>query len=149
LEYVRHNGTAWVLFLDSTSERVSLEALTAGASAILPTSADLAAIVVTVRMVADGLVVFPRRLFAALSGEPDVAKKRLSETHDDRPRLSKCELAVLTAMAGGLSNKRNRPSSRNFLSHREISCRLHSKKIEADTRTEAVFNAAQQGLVML
>jgi DNA-binding NarL/FixJ family response regulator len=147
LEYVRHNGTAWVLFLDSTSERVSLEALTAGASAILPISADLAAIVVTVRMVADGLVVFPRRLFAALSGEPDVAKKRLSETHDDRPRLSKCELAVLTAMADGLSNKEI--GRRLGISFREISCRLHSQKIEADTRTEAVFNAAQLGLVML
>jgi two-component system, NarL family, response regulator YdfI len=145
----QHNGTAWVLFLDPTSGRANLEALTAGVSAILPPSADLAAIVATIRMVANGLVVFPRQLLTALPGGADFTKRRLSETDDDHPRLSKREIAVLTAMADGLSNKEI--ARRLGISFHTVKFHVASilEKLEADTRTEAVFKAAQLGLVML
>jgi DNA-binding NarL/FixJ family response regulator len=147
--HVRPNGTAWVLFLNPASERANLEALAAGASAILPPSADLAAIVATVRMVAEGLVVFPRTAFASLSGGADFAKRRPSETEDDHPRLSNREIAVLTAMADGLSNKEI--ARRLGISYHTVKFHVASvlEKIEADSRTEAVFKAAQLGLVML
>ena len=51
------------------------------------------------------MVVFLRKLLATPSGGADFAKRRLSETDNDHPRPSKRELAVLTAMADGLSNK--------------------------------------------
>ena len=50
---VRHKDAIWVLFLASETERAILEALSAGASAILPPSANLAEIIATIRMVAD------------------------------------------------------------------------------------------------
>jgi DNA-binding NarL/FixJ family response regulator len=145
----QNDGTAWVLFLDPTSERASLEALAAGASGILPPSADLTAIVATVRMVADGLMVFPRKFFAALSGGDEFAKMALSETDGDHLRLSKREMAVLMAMADGLSNKEI--ARRLGISFHTAKFHVASilEKIEADSRTEAVIKAAQLGLVML
>lgn len=145
----QNNGTAWVLFLDPTSERAGLEALTAGTSAILSPSADLTAIIATVRMVADGLVVFPRQFFAALSGGGQFAKRALSETDGDHLRLSKREIAVLAAMADGLSNKEI--ARRLGISFHTVKFHVASilEKIEADSRTEAVIKAAQLGLVML
>jgi DNA-binding NarL/FixJ family response regulator len=146
---IRQNDTPWVLFLDPTSERANLEALTAGASAILSPSADLAAIVATVRMVADGLVVYPRKFLTALSGGGEFAERALSETDSDHPRLSKREMAVLMAMADGLSNKEI--ARRLGVSFHTVKFHVASilEKIEADTRTEAVIKAAQVGLVML
>jgi DNA-binding NarL/FixJ family response regulator len=96
---VRHKDAIWVLFLASETERAILEALSAGASAILPPSANLAEIIATIRMVADGLVVFPRKLLAALSGRAEIVKGRSNETEGGGPRLSIREIAVLTAMA--------------------------------------------------
>ena len=61
---VRHNAPAWVFFLDPADGRAAADALTAGASAILPSSTDLAEIITTIRMVAKGLVVIQRQLLA-------------------------------------------------------------------------------------
>src|ERR1700680_3887203 len=61
-----HNGTAWLLFLDPTDGRAALDAFVADASAVLPLSADLADIITTVRMAANGLVVIERQLLAIL-----------------------------------------------------------------------------------
>jgi DNA-binding NarL/FixJ family response regulator len=146
---VRHKDATWVLFLDSETERAILEALSAGASAILPPSANLTEIVATIRIVAGGLVVFPRKLFAALSGRAEIVKGRSNETDGAGPRLSTREIAVLTAMADGLSNKEI--ARRLGTSFHTVKFHVASilEKLEVDTRTEAVIKAAQLGLVML
>jgi DNA-binding NarL/FixJ family response regulator len=145
---VRHKGAAWVLFPDSESE-ASLEALSVGAFAILPPSANPAEIIDAIRMVADGLVVFPQKLLATLSGKAEIVNVPLSENDGDRARLSKREMAVLTAMADGLSNKEI--ARRLGISFHTVKFHVASilEKLEVDTRTEAVIKAAQLGLVML
>ena len=146
---VRHKDATWVLFLDSETERAILEALSVGVSAILPPSANLTEIIAAVRIVASGLAVFPQKLFAALSGRAEIVKGRPSETEGSGPRLSTREIAVLTAMADGLSNKEI--ARRLGISFHTVKFHVASilEKLEVDTRTEAVIKAAQLGLVML
>ncbi len=146
---IRHNGAAWVFFLDPADGRAALDALGAGASAILAPSADLAEIIATIRMVADGLVVFPQQLLAALLSRAEIANGDLQEADEDHPRLSNREIAVLTAMTDGLSNKEI--ARRLGISFHTVKFDVASilEKLEADTRTEAVFKAAQLGIVML
>jgi DNA-binding NarL/FixJ family response regulator len=146
---VRHKDATWVLFLDSETERASLEALSAGVSAILPLSANLAEIIAAIKIVAGGLVIFPQKLFAALSGRAEIVKGRSNETEGGDPRLSTREIAVLIAMADGLSNKEI--ARRLGISFHTVKFHVASilEKLEVDTRTEAVIKAAQLGLVML
>ena len=82
---VRHKYATWVLFLDSETERASLEALSAGVSAILPPSANLTEIIAAMRIVASGLAVFPKKLFAALSGRAEIVKGGSNETGGGGP----------------------------------------------------------------
>ncbi len=100
-------------------------------------------------MVADGLVVFPQQLLAALLSRAEIANGHLQETDEDHPRLSSREIAVLTAMTDGVSNKEL--ARRLGISFHTVKFHVASilEKLEADTRTEAVFKAAQLGIVML
>src|SRR5262249_27796041 len=97
---VGHKDAAWMVFVDSKNERASLEALSAGASAILPLTANPAEIIATIKMVAEGLAIFPQKLVTTLSGRAEIADGRSGQTDGGRPRLSERERNVLTAMAG-------------------------------------------------
>ena len=148
---VRRNAPAWVFFLDPADGRAAADVLAAGASAILPSSTDLAEIIATIRMVAKGLAVVQRQLLAAalLSGA-EISNGNLREAHEDHhPRLSKREIAVLTAITDGLSNKEI--ARRLGISFHTVKFHVASilEKLEVDTRTEAVFKAVQLGIVML
>ena len=62
-----------MLFLETPrATELGLEALSVGAFAILPPSANPAEIIAAIRMVADGLVVFPQKLLATLSGKAEI-----------------------------------------------------------------------------
>jgi DNA-binding NarL/FixJ family response regulator len=144
---LRHNGTAWVVFLEPADGRVALDALGAGASAILPPTADLAEIITHIRI--DGMAVFPQQLLAALLTRAEIANGHFQEADEDQPRLSKREIDVLTAMTDGLSNKEI--ARRLGISFHTVKFHVASilEKLEVETRTEAVFKAAQLGIVML
>jgi len=147
---VLHDDAAWVLFQDPTEGRGVLEALGAGASAMLPPIADLVEIIATVRMVDNGLVVFPKQVLAALPSGTKISNGIfLQEADNDHRRLSKREIAVLTAMTDGLSNKAI--ARRLGISFHTVKFHVASilEKLEAESRTEAVFKAAQLGIVML
>jgi two-component system, NarL family, response regulator YdfI len=146
---VGHKDAAWVLFVDSKSERASLEALSAGASAILPLSANPVEIVATIKMVAEGLAIFPQKLLTTLSSRAEIVDGLPGQTDGGRPRLSERERIVLTAMADGLSNKEI--ARRLGISFHTVKFHVASilEKLEVETRTEAVIKAAQLGLVML
>jgi two-component system, NarL family, response regulator YdfI len=146
----RRHAPAWVLFLDPVDGRAAADALTAGASAILPSSTDLAEIITTIRMVAKGLVVIQRQLLAALLSRSEISNGHLQDDDDDHhPRLSKREIAVLTAITDGLSNKEI--ARRLGISFHTVKFHVASilEKLEVDTRAEAVFKAAQLGIVRL
>ena len=146
---VRHQQTAWVLILDRADEETSLEALNAGASAILPRTADRKAIVTAIRAVTNGLVVFQRQLLAALLNAKSLSGEQLNITNTGNAQLTPRELEVLTAMADGATNKAI--ARRLGISFHTVKFHVAAvlEKLDADTRTEAVMKAAQHGIVML
>jgi DNA-binding NarL/FixJ family response regulator len=146
--HIRHQTVAMIVFIEDAHAEVALDALHAGAAAVLSRSADQAEIVAAIAAAAGGLAVMPRDLLATLLdprspdvGEPPPAEAGVSLT----PR----ELEVLAAMADGASNK---------VIARRLGISFHTAKfhvaailakLDADSRTEAVAKAAHLGLVML
>ena len=146
---IRHDQTAFVVLVDGIDEENSLDALYAGARAILPRSAERNEIVVAIKAVANGLVVLPRELLPMLLNGGSDADELLDGNDAVRAQLTPRELEVLTAMADGASNK---------AIARRLGISFHTAKfhvaailakLDADSRTEAVTRAAQLGLVML
>jgi DNA-binding NarL/FixJ family response regulator len=145
----RHNQTAFVFFVDGADEEASLEALYAGARAILPRKAKPDDIVTAIKAVTNGLAVLPGDLFLTLLSKASLVGELLDDNDVDRARLTARELEVLAAMADGVSNK---------AIARRLGISFHTAKfhvaailakLNADSRTEAVAKAAQLGLVML
>jgi DNA-binding NarL/FixJ family response regulator len=144
-----HGRTAFVVLLDETDPEAGVEALAAGAAAILPRAAGRDEIMDAITAVGKGLVVLPRELVASLLAGAPLADPL---PHDDEAagvRLTPRELEVLAAMADGASNK---------AIARRLGISFHTAKfhvaailakLDADSRTEAVTRAAQLGLVML
>ena len=68
---------------------------------------------------------------------------------DHHPRLSKREISVLTTITDGLSNKEI--ARRLGISFHTVKFHVASilEKLEVDSRAEAVFKAAQLGIVRL
>jgi DNA-binding NarL/FixJ family response regulator len=145
----RHNQTAFVFFVDGADEEASLEALYAGARAILPRKAKPDDIVTAIKAVTNGLAVLPGDLLLTLLSKASLVGELLDDNDVDRARLTARELEVLAAMADGVSNK---------AIARRLGISFHTAKfhvaailakLNADSRTEAVAKAAQLGLVML
>jgi DNA-binding NarL/FixJ family response regulator len=143
---LRHNQTAFLVFVDRADEEDSLDALYAGARAILPRTAKPDEIVTAIKAVTNGLAVLPSELLPTLLSGASLAGELRD---DDRTRLTPRELEVLAAMADGVSNK---------AIARRLGISFHTAKfhvvailakLNADSRTEAVARAAQLGLVML
>jgi len=145
---VGHKDAAWMVFVDSKNERASLEALSAGASAILPLTANSVEIIAAIKMVAEGLAIFPQKLVTTLTGRAEICDRRLGQA-GGRPNLSERERIVLTAIANGLSNKEI--ARLLGISFHTVKFHVASilEKLEVETRIEAVIKAAQLGLVML
>ncbi len=146
---IRHGETAFVVLVDGSDEEGSLDALYAGARAILPRSAECNEIVVAIEAVTNGLAVLPRELLPTLLNGASAAEELPDGNDEVRARLTPRELEVLAAMADGVSNK---------AIARRLGISFHTAKfhvaailvkLNADSRTEAVTRAAQLGLVML
>jgi DNA-binding NarL/FixJ family response regulator len=146
---VRYDRTAFVVLVDGTDPEDGIEALQAGAAAILPRSAAPNEIVAAIKAVTNGLVVLPRELVAMLIGGTALADGLPDGDDSAGARLTPRELEVLAAMADGASNK---------AIARRLDISFHTAKfhvaailakLDADSRTEAVTRAAQLGLVML
>ena len=137
---VRHQQTAWVLILDRADEETSLDALSTGASAILPRTANRREIVTAIRAVTNGLV---------LLGTESLLGEQLNTSNDGNAQLTPRELQVLTAMADGATNKAI--ARRLGISFHTVKFHVAAilEKLDADTRTEAVMKAAQLGIVMI
>ena len=148
-QQVRHQQAAWVLILDRADEETSLDALSTGASAILPRTANRREIVTAIRAVTNGLVVFQRQLLAVLLGNESLLGEQFNTSNDGNARLTPRELQVLTAMADGATNKAI--ARRLGISFHTVKFHVAAilEKLDADTRTEAVMKAAQLGIVML
>lgn len=140
---------AWIVFLPKVDEHSSLAALGAGASAILPRSADAAEIVTTVRALSHGLVVFQRPLLAVLLNKNALAAEQFDGGPDGHTQLTAREIEVLMAMADGASNKE--VARRLGISFHTAKFHVAAilDKLDADSRTEAVVKASQLGIVML
>jgi DNA-binding NarL/FixJ family response regulator len=146
---IRNDRTSFVVLVDGSDPEEGIEALQAGAGAILPRSAARDEIVAAIKAVTNGLVVLPRELLATLIGGASLADGLPDGQDSADARLTPRELEVLAAMADGASNK---------AIARRLDISFHTAKfhvaailakLDADSRTEAVTRAAQLGLVML
>jgi NarL family two-component system response regulator YdfI len=91
---IRHNQTAFVIFIGGPDEDNSLEALYAGARAILPRTAKPDEIITAIKAVTNGLAVLPGELLPALLSEASVVGELLDDSDADRVRLTPRELEV-------------------------------------------------------
>jgi DNA-binding NarL/FixJ family response regulator len=137
---------AFVLIVDDASEDALLDALYAGAAAVVSSSATDAEIALAVTAIAHGLALLPRPLLETLlaTERPD----RLPAEEEDT-LLTPREVEVLAAMADGASNKVI--ARRLGISFHTVKFHVAAilAKLDAESRTEAVAHAARLGLVML
>jgi 2-methylcitrate dehydratase len=127
---IRHNQTAFVIFVGGADEEDSLDALYAGARAILPRTAKPDEIITAIKAVTNGLAVLPGELLPALLSGASFVGELLDDKDPDRVRLTPRELEVLAAMADGVSNKAIARRAGNLLSHRQVSRRRHPRQAQ-------------------
>src|SRR5271155_1155314 len=146
--HTRYKRSAWMILLDGADERSSQDALSAGASAILPRSAGLSDIVAAITAVTNGLKVFHKKALPPLATSTPSAEQ-VNKGPDQHLRLTAREIEVMTAMADGASNKEI--ARRLGISFHTVKFHVAAvlEKLGAETRTEAVIKAAQLGIVML
>jgi DNA-binding NarL/FixJ family response regulator len=143
-------ATTFVVIAGDSDEEAALDALYAGASAILPRSAESSEIATAIDVARRGLALLPRHVLERLLHPSSPASEELLRDNGaSRVSLTPREHEVLVAMADGASNK---------VIARRLGISLHTAKfhvaailakLDADSRTEAVAQAAHLGLVML
>jgi DNA-binding NarL/FixJ family response regulator len=146
---IRHEQTAFVVLVDGSGPEDSIEALHAGAGAILPRSAAADEIVAAIKAVTNGLAVLPRELVATLLHGGSLPDELPDGGDAAGARLTPRELEVLVAMADGASNKAIARRLEISFHTAKFHVAAILAKLDADSRTEAVTRAAQLGLVML
>ena len=144
-----HGETAFMVLIDAYNDEDSLDALYAGARAILPRSAERNEIAVAIEAVTNGLAILPRELLPTLLNGGSDADDLFDGNDTVRALLTPRELEVLAAMADGASNKAI--ARRLGISFHTAKFHVAAilEKLNADSRTEAVTRAAQLGFVML
>jgi DNA-binding NarL/FixJ family response regulator len=147
--HIRHPGIPIIVLISEADADDTLEALAAGAAAILPRSAARAEIAAAIAGAINGLATLPRAALHALLDPGALDLPPRLDTEGMTPALTPREREVLAAMADGASNK---------AIARRLGISFHTAKfhvaailtkLDADTRTEAVTKAAHLGLVML
>jgi two-component system, NarL family, response regulator YdfI len=150
-EWHRKNpATPIVALVGEADVEGALDALHAGAAAILRRSADRIELAAAIEAALNGLAVVPFDVLGTLldPSSADVGEPLPVDT-DAKIVLTPRELEVLAAMADGASNK---------AIARRLGISFHTAKfhvaailakLDADSRTEAVTKAAHLGLVML
>jgi DNA-binding NarL/FixJ family response regulator len=135
--------TSLILLLEDPARMV--EALEAGAAAVLPLSANAAEIAAALAAASRGLRLLPGDALGLLL--PD--RPASSSDAEGRGLLTAREIDVLTALADGASNKAI--ARRLGISFHTVKFHVASilAKLDAESRTEAVTQAARLGLVML
>jgi len=145
----QHDETAFIILVDGADAESSLDALYAGARAILPRSAGGDEIATAITAVTSGLVVLPRAFLPMLLDGAPLVDNLVDDNNEGHASLTPRELEVLAAMADGASNK---------AIARRLGISFHTAKfhvgailakLNAESQTEAVTRAAQLGLVML
>ena len=146
----RHPATTFVVIAGESDEGETLDALYAGASAILPPWSESTEIATAIDVARRGLTVLPRDVLERLlDASLPTSEESLRDDGASRVSLTPREHEVLAAMADGASN--------NVIAQR-LGISLHTAKfhvaailakLDADSRTEAVARAAHLGLVML
>jgi DNA-binding NarL/FixJ family response regulator len=146
----RHPATTIVVIAGESDEGETLDALYAGASAILPPWSESTEIATAIDLARRGLTLLPRDVLERLlDANSPTAEESLRDDGASRVSLTPREHEVLAAMADGASNK---------VIARRLGISLHTvkfhvaailAKLDADCRTEAVARAAHLGLVML
>ena len=146
----RHPTTKFVVIAGESDEEETLDALYAGATAILPPWAESTEIATAIDVARRGLALLPRHVLERLlDASSPTSEESLGDDGANRVSLTPREHEVLAAMADGASNK---------VIARRLGISLHTAKfhvaailakLDADSRTEAVARAAHLGLVML
>jgi len=146
----RHPATTFVVIAGENDEEETLDALYAGASAILPRWAESTEIATAIDVGRRGFALLPRHVLERLlDASSPTSEESLRNDGANRVSLTPREHEVLAAMADGASNK---------VIARRLGISLHTAKfhvaailakLDADSRTEAVARAAHLGLVML
>ena len=148
--HLAHPGLPLIALIEEADAEGALDALHAGAAAVVPRSAGGSEIAAAIEAAVNGLALLPRDALEALlePHAPDGAEALTVEA-EAKIVLTPRELEVLAAMADGASNK---------VIARRLGISFHTAKfhvaailakLDADSRTEAVTKAAHLGLVML
>jgi DNA-binding NarL/FixJ family response regulator len=135
--------TSLVFVLDDPARMI--EALQAGAAAVLPATADAGAIAAALAAALQGLRLLPEDVLRLLLPE----RPATAGDGEAGGVLTARELDVLQALADGASNKAI--ARRLGISFHTVKFHVASilAKLDAESRTEAVTQAARLGLVML
>jgi two-component system, NarL family, nitrate/nitrite response regulator NarL len=102
----RHPATTFVVIAGESDEEETLDALYAGASAILPRWAERTEIVAAIDVARRGLALLPRHVLERLlDASSPLSEESLRNDLASRVSLTPREHEVLAAMADGASNK--------------------------------------------